>query len=139
LLTDQQVGAAAEQLLKWPGSGNPDGAGFAMFALGGEINQVPRRATAFVHRNDLFILAAETSWADYDSPEVGAANLHWLHDFYDAIFPEAPPEHSYQNFPDPKLRDWREAYYGVNYPRLVRVKRRYDPTDFFRYPQGIGS
>ncbi|MEU5031117.1 FAD-binding oxidoreductase [Streptomyces milbemycinicus] len=139
LLTDQQVSAAAEQLLDWPGSGNPDGAGFAMFALGGEINRVPRRATAFVHRNGLFILAAETSWADYDSPEVAAANLHWLHDFYDAIFPEAPPEHSYQNFPDPKLRDWREAYYGVNYPRLVRVKRKYDPTGFFRYPQAIGS
>ncbi|MFK4269544.1 FAD-binding oxidoreductase [Streptomyces milbemycinicus] len=139
LLTDRQVSAAAEQLLDWPGSGNPDGAGFAMFALGGEINQVPRRATAFVHRNGLFILAAETSWADYDSPEVAAANLHWLHDFYDAIFPEAPPEHSYQNFPDPKLRDWREAYYGVNYPRLVRVKRKYDPTGFFRYPQAIGS
>ncbi|MDW6061521.1 BBE domain-containing protein [Streptomyces sp. FXJ1.4098] len=65
--------------------------------------------------------------------------MHWLHDFYDAIFPEAPPEHSYQNFPDPTLRDWREAYYGVNYPRLVRVKRRYDPTGFFRYPQAIGS
>ncbi|MEU1667444.1 FAD-binding oxidoreductase [Streptomyces sparsogenes] len=139
LLTEQQVGAAAERLLDWPGSGNPEGAGLAMFALGGEINRVPRRATAFVHRNDLFILAAETSWADYDSPDVAAANLHWLHDFYDALFPAAPPEHSYQNFPDPKLRDWREAYYGVNYPRLVRVKRKYDPTDFFRYPQGIGS
>ncbi|MFD8870507.1 FAD-binding oxidoreductase [Streptomyces sp. NPDC059590] len=139
LLTDQQVSAAAERLLDWPGSGNPDGAGFAMFALGGEINRVPRRATAFVHRNGLFILAAETSWADYDSPEVAAANQHWLQEFYAAIFDGAPPAHSYQNFPDPKLRDWREAYYGVNYPRLVRVKRRYDPTDFFRYPQAIGS
>ncbi|MBD3003567.1 FAD-binding oxidoreductase [Streptomyces sp. 5-10] len=28
------------------------------------INQVPPDATAFVHRNAVFILAAETSWAD---------------------------------------------------------------------------
>lgn len=31
LLTARQVGAAAERLLERPGSGNDDGAGFAMF------------------------------------------------------------------------------------------------------------
>jgi FAD binding domain/Berberine and berberine like len=139
LLTDQQASAAAERLLDWPGSGNEDGAGFAMFALGGEINQVPAEATAFVHRGGLFIFAAETCWADYDHPDVAAANLHWLDDFYDGIFGDTPPGHSYQNFPDPTLKDWRGAYYGANYHRLVRVKRKYDPTGFFRYPQAIGS
>jgi hypothetical protein len=139
LLTGQQVSAAAERLLDWPGSGNKDGAGFAMFALGGEINQVPPQATAFVHRDGLFIFAAETCWADYDPPDVAAANLHWLDEFYDDIFGDMPPGHSYQNFPDPTLKDWRQAYYGANYHRLVRVKRKYDPTGFFRYPQAIGS
>lgn len=139
LLTDEQAGAAAERLLAWPGSDNEDGAGFAMFALGGEINQVPPEATAFVHRGSTFVLAAETSWADHDHPDVAAANLHWLQDFYDALFDGTPPERSYQNFPDPQLKDWRQAYYGANYPRLVRVKRRYDPSGFFDYPQAIGS
>ncbi|MER6126676.1 FAD-binding oxidoreductase [Streptomyces sp. NPDC001795] len=139
LLTDQQVSAAAERLLEWPGSGNEDGAGFAMFALGGEINQVPPNATAFVHRSGLFVFAAETSWADYDHPGVAEANLHWLKQFYDDIFPDRSPEHAYQNFPDPTLKDWRRAYYGTNYPRLVRVKRKYDPTGFFNYPQAIGT
>lgn len=139
LLTDQQVTAAAEQLLAWPGSNNPDGAGFAMFALGGRINEVPPQATAFVHRDDLFIFAAETSWADYDHPRVAAANLAWLERFYDAIFDGAPPPRAYQNFPDPRLKDWREAYYGENYSRLVRVKHTYDPAGFFRYPQAIGT
>jgi hypothetical protein len=139
LLTGQQVSAAAERLLDWPGSGNKDGAGFAMFALGGEINQVPPEATAFVHRDGLFIFAAETCWADYDHPDVAAANLHWLDESYDDIFGDTPPRQSYQNFPDPTLKDWRQAYYGANYHRLVRVKRTYDPTGFFRYPQAIGS
>ncbi|MCD9588304.1 FAD-binding oxidoreductase [Streptomyces sp. 8ZJF_21] len=139
LLTDEQVAAAAEQLLEWPGSDNEDGAGFAMFALGGEINQVPPDATAFVHRNGVFILAAETSWADYDPPSVGTANLDWLREFYFAIFGGTPPPQSYQNFPDPTLKDWRRAYYGANYDRLVRVNQKYDPTNFFSYPQAIGT
>ncbi|WP_405679947.1 FAD-binding oxidoreductase [Streptomyces sp. NBC_00868] len=139
LLTDQQVSAAAERLLDWPGSGNEDGAGFAMFALGGEINQVPPNATAFVHRDDLFVFAAETSWADYDLPSVAKANLRWVQQFYDDIFPGKAPEQAYQNFPDPTLKNWREAYYGTNYPRLVDVKRKYDPTGFFDYQQAIGT
>ncbi|MET7660851.1 FAD-binding oxidoreductase [Streptomyces sp. NPDC005463] len=139
LLTDQQLGAAAERLLDWPGSNNEDGAGFAMFALGGEINEVAPNATAFVHRNDLFVFAAETSWADYDRPDVAKANLRWLKQFYDDIFPHRSPGQAYQNFPDPTLKNWREAYYGTNYPRLVKVKRKYDPTGFFDYPQAIGS
>lgn len=139
LLDDRQVGAAADRLLRWPGSGNEDGAGFAMFGLGGEINKVPPDATAFVHRDGVFVFAAETSWADYDPAGVAAANLHWLDEFYRDIFRDTPPEHSYQNFPDPSLRDWRQAYYGTNYPRLVQVKRKYDRTSFFRYPQAIGT
>jgi hypothetical protein len=139
LLTGRQVSAAAKRLLEWPGSRNKDGAGFAMFALGGEINEVPPEATAFVHRNDLFIFAAETCWADYDPPSVAAANLRWLNEFYAGIFGATPPGQSYQNFPDPTLRDWRRAYYGANYGRLVSVKHKYDPTRFFSYPQAIGS
>ncbi|WP_086709675.1 FAD-binding oxidoreductase [Streptomyces antimycoticus] len=139
LLSDEQIGAAAERLLEWPGSDNKEGAGFAMFALGGEINQVPPDATAFVHRNGVFILAAETSWADYDPPRVATANLHWLSEFYQSIFGDTPPSQSYQNFPDPTLKDWRRAYYGANYDRLVEVNRTYDPTNFFSYPQAIGT
>jgi FAD/FMN-containing dehydrogenase len=139
LLTARQASAAAERLLDWPGSYNKDGAGFAMFALGGEVNKVPPEATAFVHRGGLFILSAETCWTDYDPPGIATANLRWLNEFYDDIFGGASPEYSYQNFPDPTLTDWRRAYYGANYDRLVRVKRKYDPTGFFRYAQAIGS
>jgi len=31
------------------------------------------------------------------------------------------------------------AHYGTNYERLVRIKRKCDPDDFFRFPQSISS
>jgi Berberine and berberine like len=44
---------------------------------------------------------------------------------------------SYQNFADPELTDWPQAYYGANLARLQRVKAAVDPDDVFRFPQSI--
>ncbi len=37
----------------------------------------------------------------------------------------------YPNFPDPELENAGRAYYRSNLERLIQVKRRYDPDDFF--------
>lgn len=138
-LDDEHVQDAVDQLLAWPGSTNPDGAGLAMFGLGGMINQMAPDTTAFVHRDGLFALAAEATWADQDPAALAQANELWLEDFYSALFGPTAPRSAYQNFPDPTLTDWRNAYYGENYDRLTEVKAHYDPTGFFRYPQAIGN
>jgi hypothetical protein len=44
---------------------------------------------------------------------------------------------AYQNYPDPELTDWANAYYGSNLRRLETVKGTYDPDDVFRFPQSV--
>jgi FAD/FMN-containing dehydrogenase len=118
-------------------AGAAGGAGSIAFdAFGGAINKVPADATAFVHRNALFQAQYYTSW---NSPgaAAGVARQHaWLRSSYADVHPHASGQ-AYQNYIDPDLTDWRQAYYGANYARLAQVKASYDPTGFFRFPQAI--
>ena len=130
------IETAIRWLGKWPGSSNPGGGGVTMFAWGGAISRVPRAATAFVHRDAAFLMNCETSWTGRDSEHVACANLDWVQGVYAALIPFGMRQ-AYQNFIDPALTDWQAAYYGENLHRLIRVKRRYDPDDAFRFAQAI--
>jgi hypothetical protein len=44
---------------------------------------------------------------------------------------------AYQNYIDPALKGWANAYYGQNLALLEEVKRRYDPGDLWSFPQSI--
>ncbi|KAK4195095.1 putative FAD-linked oxidoreductase YvdP [Triangularia verruculosa] len=46
---------------------------------------------------------------------------------------------SYVNYIDDTEERWQDAYYGENYPRLQRVKKWWDPGNFWRFPQSIGE
>ncbi|WP_371501705.1 FAD-binding oxidoreductase [Kitasatospora sp. NBC_00374] len=125
-------------LARRPGSGNPDGCGLALFGWGGAINRVDQADTAFVHRHAQYLVSMDTSWDERDGPAAVAANLRWLADLREAVAPYLA-EGSYLNFTDPDLTDWRTAYYGANYPRLVEIKKRVDPDGLFTFDQAVGS
>ncbi|MFI5916438.1 FAD-binding oxidoreductase [Dactylosporangium sp. NPDC051541] len=135
-IDDAGLATLVRAVEQWPGSGNPDGAGAALFAWGGAINRVPVADTAFPHRAARFLLSLDTSWAAADPEAVVRANLEWLHALY-AAAGEFAPDGAYVNFTDPDLEDWRRAYYGPNAERLAAVKRRYDPDRFFTFPQAV--
>jgi FAD/FMN-containing dehydrogenase len=46
---------------------------------------------------------------------------------------------SYVSETDYFHRHWREAFWGENYPRLLAIKRRYDPSGLFKVHHGVGS
>jgi FAD/FMN-containing dehydrogenase len=51
----------------------------------------------------------------------------------------APDGGSYISETDFFRKDWREAFWGPNYPRLKAIKDRYDPDGFFFVHHGVGS
>ena len=36
-------------------------------------------------------------------------------------------------------RDWQKSFWGSNYPRLRRIKDKYDPDGLFFVHHGVGS
>jgi FAD/FMN-containing dehydrogenase len=137
-LPDEAIATLLAFVDRWPGSGNPDGGGAALFSWGGAVGDVAPTATAFAHRDALFMLNLDTSWADDDTPAVVDANLRWLAELHQALAPHVS-EGAYVNFIDPDLAGWETAYHGANHPRLLEIKRRRDPDGVFTFDQGIGA
>ncbi|TDC49339.1 FAD-binding oxidoreductase [Jiangella ureilytica] len=120
LLTDRMPGYARE---------------CTFFAWGGAYDRVPVDATAFAHREESFLLDV-TTVADDPTPQVRSAAQTWLAGTWDVLHPWGAGG-AYTNFPAPGLEDWAAAYHGTNLARLRAVKRRYDPGDWFRFPQSV--
>jgi len=107
-------------------------------AVGGQPNTVARDATAYVHRDARLVAGYTIALTDAGyTPADRVAADRWLADGF-AVLDRASTGESYQNFIDPALPDWSSAYYAENYPRLLDVKRRYDPHRFFHFAQGVG-
>jgi FAD/FMN-containing dehydrogenase len=51
----------------------------------------------------------------------------------------APDTGAYVNECDYFQPDWQKAFWGANYPRLLEIKRRYDPDGLFVVHHGVGS
>ena len=100
---------------------------------GGAIAKVAPTATAFVHRNALFVCQYLAFGQDGGSL---AADKTWLDSAYQGMRPFVSGQ-AYQNYVDPALVDWRAAYYGQNLNQLQAVKAKYDPTRFFDFAQAI--
>jgi FAD/FMN-containing dehydrogenase len=110
--------AAAEQ----PGAGD-----LLCDAYGGEISRIAPTATAFVHRDPLFCIQYYGAGASAD----------WIDQAWTKLRPFVSGM-AYQNYIDPTLHGWQQAYYGQNLARLEATRTRIDPHHFFDFPQAIG-
>jgi len=128
---DALVSAIARRQASTLGEG-----GIELDAHGGAINRVAADATAFVHRDALFSAQYTANWNASDPDSVVAANHSWLTDTWQAMRQYASGA-AYQNYIDPDLANWQQAYYGANLPRLQRIKALYDPGDLFHFAQSI--
>jgi berberine-like enzyme len=103
---------------------------------GGAYNRVPRHATAFAHRAELFLLKYSATVPRHAPSRVQHAAKQWVREAWAIPHPSGTGG-VYPNFPDPDLDDWRQAYHSTNFDRLVRCKGRYDPDDVFSFHQSI--
>ena len=97
---------------------------------GGAYNRVPADATAFPHRDELFLLEHSVVVpAGFDVAPTEAARA-WLSDSWELVHPFGSGG-VYANFPDTDLPDEPRAYWGANLERVRRVKETYDPQGVF--------
>lgn len=100
---------------------------------GGAINSYPKLASAFIHRDVAMDFFVDVFWVD-DGDQ--ARELAWLDGFMALMQPHLNG-HVYQNYPHRAMPDYRQAYWGEAYPRLMQVKSKYDPGNFFHFEQSI--
>jgi FAD/FMN-containing dehydrogenase len=97
---------------------------------GGAYNRVPADATAFPHREELFLLEHSVVVpAGFDGAATEAARA-WLSDSWELVHPSGSGG-AYANFPDTELPDEHRAYWRGNLERVRRVKEKYDPEGVF--------
>jgi FAD/FMN-containing dehydrogenase len=99
----------------------------------GAPSRVPLNATAFTHRTTPFLLNIHTRWRNQSDDE---RCLSWVRDFHRSTEPFA--QGVYVNFLSDEGKDRvKDAYSKDIWQRLVQIKKRYDPHNFFRMNQNI--
>jgi hypothetical protein len=148
-LTDRQIGVAYHYLTRT--DHDVMGGMLGLATYGGRINLVAPDATASAQRDAILDIACSTGW---QGPQEEAKNVTWVRAFYRDLFAESGgvpvPGEAYDgafiNHPDTDLADpamntsgvpWHTLYYKANYPRLQRIKARWDPRNVFRHALSI--
>ncbi|HEX6344958.1 FAD-binding oxidoreductase [Umezawaea sp.] len=122
-----------------------------LVSYGGRVNATAPDATALAQRDSVMKVIYTVTWDDAGAER---ANLDWIRRWYAAMYrdtggvpvPNAVNDGSYVNYPDTDTADprwnrsgvtWHTLYYKDNYPRLQRVKARWDPRNVFHHALSI--
>jgi hypothetical protein len=129
-LSDQAIDA----LVRYVGK-SPSPYSFAPFMehWHGAATRVAPTETAFPHRQYSYNFFA---WSNWVSPSESEKNIQWTRECWEALRPFLAAD-SYGNYLADEGEAVARAAYGPNYDRLVSLKNKYDPTNFFRLNHNI--
>ncbi|MFD0660834.1 BBE domain-containing protein [Thermocatellispora tengchongensis] len=148
-LTNRQADAAYDRLSV---AGEVSSQGVVwLISYGGRVNTVDPAATATVERQSIMKVLHLVTW---EEGQDAAPRLDWVRDFHRETYadtggvpvPGGACGGAYINYPDTDHADpkwntsgipWFTIYYGANYPRLQKVKQRWDPRDVFHHALSI--
>ncbi|BAT73673.1 Berberine bridge enzyme-like 8 [Vigna angularis] len=121
---------------------------------GGRMGEISEMEVPFPHRaGNLYKIQYSVNWKE-EGEDVGNRYLDLIRRLYDYMTPyvSKSPRSSYLNYRDVDIgvngpgnatyedaRVWGEKYFKKNFDRLVEVKTKVDPSNFFRYEQSIPS
>lgn len=101
--------------------------------LGGAAAQVRANETAFGDRSAPFIITLLANWSDASAD---ADNISWVRQVFNKLRPAMKPG-VYVNFMSGDEQDRVPEAYQGRWDRMVEVKTRYDPNNFFRLNQNV--
>ena len=104
-----------------------------LYPVNGAAQRVGKNDTAYSFREALF---AEVIVGVDPDPANSEKITAWCKDYWDALHPYAAGG-AYVNFMMEEGQDRVQATYRDNYQRLARIKKKYDPKNFFRVNQNI--
>jgi hypothetical protein len=99
----------------------------------GAATRVAVASTAFPHRQYAYNLMF---WSNWESPSESEKNIQWTRECWAALRPFLI-EGSYSNYLSDEGDAFARASYGPNYDRLVALKNKYYPSNFFRMNHNI--
>lgn len=103
--------------------------------MGGAMSRIGEADTAFYHRNAAFSLLVLGNW---EEPQASETNVAWVRSLWERTRPFSSAG-VYVNYLGIEGDERVHDAYGINYARLVEVKRKYDPHNVFRLNQNIRS
>jgi len=101
--------------------------------IGGQTARVAPEATAYSSRDANYVLNVHGRWETADEDE---RCIGWAREFFATSQPFAS-NGAYINFLTQDETDRIAFAYGPTYARLVELKQKYDPANFFRMNQNI--
>ena len=104
-----------------------------LYPVNGASRRIGKSDTAYSFREALF---AEVIVGVDPDPANAPAITNWCKDYWEALHPYSAGG-AYVNFMMDEGQDRVQATYRDNYQRLAEIKKKYDPTNFFRVNQNI--
>ncbi|KAL2935249.1 Berberine bridge enzyme-like 13 [Bienertia sinuspersici] len=106
--------------------------------FGGMMGKIPETETPFPHRKGVkYMIQYVATWEDGKAGE--SSNMAWIRDLYKFMEPYVSknPREAYVNYRDLDIGMNKDVYYKDNFDRLMKIKSKFDPENFFRHEQSI--
>jgi hypothetical protein len=129
LLDDSTIERLAEAVATIPSSETM----IELAYLGGVAAQVEAGETAFGDRSAPFILTLLANWSEASAD---ASHISWVRGLFSRLRSAMRPG-VYVNFMSGDEQDRVPEAYRERWDRMVAVKSRYDPNNFFRLNQNV--